>query len=197
MDKITKNSLLFGGIVGGLFALGRNAGKKQLLTPGQVNDLNQLKEAAVRLQSITTDKSLAEVFKLAKQHEVDKKYDEVFTKIDKEIQAGQSSIGLIDSFRGNLNQVLSPRFTAERANANTHKVQSDFSSLTPLPDLMEALINKRIEILRLIKKGLEYIGVGEAKDFKPDDEALLRSSISEMKTLEARTITLLQNANFN
>ena len=35
MDRGTKNSLLFGALVGGIYALGRNAAKKQNLTDGQ------------------------------------------------------------------------------------------------------------------------------------------------------------------
>jgi hypothetical protein len=197
MDKNLKNSLLFGGIVGGLFALGRNAGKKQLLTPGQINDLNRLKEATVRLQNIAADKPLTDVLTLAKQHEADKKYEEVFVKIDGEIRTQQAYLGLIDTFKEALNQVLSPRFTAERANANTHKAQSNFSYLSPLPDLIETLVNKHIEILRLIRKGLGYFAAENVNDFKPDDDALLRSLINEMKALENRIVGLLQNVNFN
>lgn len=197
MDKNTKNSLLFGAVVGGLFALGRNAAEKQKLTPNQLKDINAFKENMTRLQGIVSDQSLAEAFNLTKQHETDKQYASVLAKIDERIQAHYSYLGLVDSFGAALNHILSPSFTAQRSNANTAKAQSNFSSLSPLPQLMGAFINKRIEILRLVQKSLGYIAAGEATDFKPDDAALLRSLVGELKSLEARVVGMLESANLS
>jgi hypothetical protein len=121
----------------------------------------------------------------------------VIIKIDEGIHAHELYLGQIDHFKAILNQVLSTRFTAERANANTHKLQSNFSSLSPLPDLLESFVNKRIEILRLIRIGLGYIAAGESNDFKPADASRLQSLVGEVRTLETRAIALLQDVNFS
>ena len=72
MDRGTKNSLLFGALVGGIYALGRNAAKKQNLTDGQKRDLEALKNAFASVQSAGSRDALVSVYDLVKQKEPEK-----------------------------------------------------------------------------------------------------------------------------
>jgi hypothetical protein len=70
MDKNLKNSLLFGAAVGGLFALLRNAGEKQKLTPLQLKGINDLSDIFVKVGDIVSENlSLAPVYTQVKELE--------------------------------------------------------------------------------------------------------------------------------
>lgn len=193
MDKNTKKSLLFGAVVGGLFALGRNAGEKQKLTPGQLKDVDALGAAFVQLQNAASDRSISDTGKLIAEKGPEKKYSDILAYLVVRIHAQEDYLAVIDNFKNRLDQVLSTRFTAERANAKTHEVQSQFSSLAPLPDRMEEFINKRIQILRHIQHMYLYISNGEAEKSKPEDDAALQTLVGEYQALELRTTGLLKN----
>jgi hypothetical protein len=195
MDNGTKNSLIFGGLVGGLYALARNSGEKRNLTNGQVKDLNALKDAFAQLQSVITLVSLTSVFDVIKRNEPEKKYGEIIAYVDEQAHINEGGIAVIDNFKNRLDQVLSNRFTAERANAKTHEVQSHFASLVGLSDKLGAFVNNRSEILRLVSRVFAYIKAGEATDFKSEDASTLRTLVEKSKALETQAVSILKNFN--
>ena len=192
MDKKIKGSLLFGAIVGGLFALGRNAGEKQKLTGGQLQSVNELNEILSKLQdSVAEGLSLAPVFASVQELNSVKKYKEIISRVEEDIQKDAENLGVVKSFKNKLQYVLSGRFTEQRNNALAHKNQSVFLQLKELPNILVSLIEKRTQILRLMQKAYSYIGAGEASDFKPSDELTIKTYVSEFMALEKQVKGLL------
>lgn len=195
MDKNLRNSLLFGAAVGGLFALGRHTKEKQQLTETQLKDINALEAAFRRLQGIPDNNSLNDWMPLAKIGEKDKQYGEVVAFLDGQIRAQEFGLGLVDSFKAALNLVLSSVFTTERANAKAHQVQSGFSTLSLFPAQMEALVMKRIETLRLVRRSILSLSA-EQPDIKPEDKMALSSFTDDLNLLERRVTSILNGVHF-
>ncbi|MBU6321302.1 MAG: hypothetical protein KGI78_00390 [Patescibacteria group bacterium] len=193
MDRITKNSLIFGGLVGGAVALAQNAAEKRRLTNGQVKDLEALKEAFNRLQDFAKFISFVETLEFIKEHEPEREYALIGEHLSTKLQELESGRAIIDAFRTRLNQVLSPRFTAERANDKTHEVQANFSQLTPVPERLETMLEKRVEMLKLLQTGYAYIASGEADDLESTDRKKFSALAAESKALEGRTMVILGN----
>ena len=192
MDEELKNSLIFGAVVGGLFALGRHAGDKQKLTGEQLQSINELNESFIKLQnSIIGSLSLVPIYVSIKELEPNKQYKEIVAHIEKDIQKDAGNLGLVKSFKSKLQYVLSGGFTTQKNNAKAHKSQSLFSQLQELPDILALLFEKRTQILRLMQKVFGYIEAGESSDFKPDDAVLLKTYVSEFNALEKQAESLL------
>lgn len=192
MDKNLKNSLLFGAAVGGIFALVRGAGEKQKLTANQLKSLNDLKDAFAKVvNALTGHTALTLVYEKIKELEPQKQYKQIIAFIETEIQSDAEKIGLIKSFKSRLQYVLSGRFTEERNNAKAHESQAFFTPLRELPDLLESLLEKRAEILRLLQKSFHYIEAGESTDLKPEDQSLLRSCVSSFQALDKQATVLV------
>lgn len=194
MDDNVEGSLLFGAVVGGLFALAQGAAEKQKLTHGQLQDINRFSEAFTQLQKIVEDKSIVAIYNIFNGSKTETNRSEILKEIDDHLQTNESYIGIIDNFSTTLNQVMSPRFTAERANPKTHEIQAQLSALTELPTRIEALLQKRIALLRLIRNSMDYIVIGKTKELKPEDAAALKNLVQELKALETRITSMLTNS---
>jgi hypothetical protein len=98
---------------------------------------------------------------------------------------------VVKSFKSRLQYVLSGRFTEEKNNTKAHESQSLFAPLKELPDILESLLEKRTQILRLMQKGFRYIEAGEAEDLKPNDKSLFQSYVSQFQALQKQAESLL------
>ena len=184
MKKSTRNSLLFGLAVGGLFTALRKAGEKTKLTDGQLRDINSLKDTFTRLeQALAEHIELAPVHVFLREKQETKSYQDIEMFLGSEIQTNRTCIGMCTDLESRLKYVLSGRFTADRANAKTHEVQSFFLSFKRFPEVVELLLEKRIEILTKMKRAYAYIEAGESADFKPEDARELHSLVSEFSIL--------------
>ena len=192
MDKNLKNSLLFGAAVGGIFTLLRGAGEKQKLTDLQLKGINDLNDTFIKVgKFVSEDLSLAPVYQGVKEFEPAKDYKGMIARIETDIQKDALNLGLVKSFKGKLQYVLSGRFTEQKNNTKAHQSQAIFAPLRELPDILESLLEKRTQILRLMQKAFRYIDAGEATDFKPGDASLLQSYVSQFKAFEKQAEGLL------
>ena len=76
-------------------------------------------------------------------------------------------------------------------------MQSQFAPLAALPERIDAVIGKRLAILRLLQTVFGYIKTGDAAEFKPEDAQLLRTLTDDLKTAEARAAILLTNSDLS
>jgi hypothetical protein len=192
MDKNLKRSLLFGAAVGGIFTLFRNAGRKQQLADSQLKVLNDLKDIFVKVQNgLSGNLALAPVLDGIKEFESKKQYQNIITNLEQKIQKDAENLGLVKSFKNRLQYVLSGRFTEERNNAKSHQSQTFFTSVKELPDILESLLEKHTQIMRLMQKGFRYIESERIDDFKSNDKILLQEYTSQYQALEKQASTLL------
>jgi hypothetical protein len=185
MDKNTKNSLLFGAAVGGLFALLRGAKEKASLTDTQRKDLGAATKSFDSLKtSLDKNVQLAPIYAIIKEKEAVKDYDAILSYLGDQISQSREDSSEVENFNDRLEYILSSRFTSDRANPKTHEIQSFFLPLKRFPSLARDLFSKRIAILTLIQKAFMYIKAAEVSDFKPDDKQLLQSLVSEFQILQ-------------
>jgi hypothetical protein len=197
MDKNTKRALIFGGVVGGLFALFRHVGEKTKLTKEQLNDINILNSEFTQLKnSLSGYLEFTQVYAFIKEKQPLKQYPEINTCLENQIQANTNQITAIKNFKNKLEYVLSANFTADKANAKTHQIQSFFLKLKDFPALAESLLIQRINILRLMAKAFAYISRGEVEDFKPEDKTQLQQLVGGFQVLFKQLSAQLALLNF-
>jgi hypothetical protein len=192
MDKGVKNSLLFGAIVGGVYALSRSAVEKKQLTEGQRKDLEMLKDAFLEVESVLNKTVVSASAQYIREHAEQKDYQAIGTCLQTYIDLCRQGMIVPDHFHSRLDQLLSTRFTAERANAKTHEVQSRFASLTPLPDRLGEVLQKRLAIFELMRSGFDYIATSGSNDFKTEEIVRLKQLTQDLSTLETRLGAVLE-----
>ncbi len=152
-----------------------------------------LKNSLLKIQALAINLSLTSIYGNIKELEPQKKYQEIITQLEQEIQKNAENLGSIKSFRSKLQYVLSGRFSEQRNNPKTHEVQTFFSQIGDLPEILILLTEKRTQILRLMQRGFHYMEVEKVPDLKTEDAILLQEYVSEFRALEKQTEGLLKD----
>ncbi len=191
MDKNTKNSLLFGAVVGGLTAILQGKANKQKLTDAQLKVLNETKDSFAKLQSYIEGIGLDKIYKVIQEKQALKAYAEILTFLENEIANGSANLFIVARFNGNLQNILDPGFMIEKPSPKARESQLFFSKFRDLPPVLTQLLQTRVEILELIKKTFTRIKAEEIADFTPEDIATLQSLVKDFKKFEQRASGLL------